>query len=81
MVVVVQRLSGFGSEQFSRFGEVLSTLAVGKEAVVANAVKAVGQDVDEEASDELVGFEGHGFVAVFLLCPYRVTKRLRPVSR
>ncbi len=60
---------GFDSEQFSRFGEVLGALAVGKQAVVSNPVKAVWRDVDEEASDELGGFEGHGLVAIFLLGP------------
>jgi hypothetical protein len=30
---------------------------------VPDAVLALGQDVDEEAADELVGLEGHGLVA------------------
>ena len=60
---------GFDSEQFSRFGEVLSALAVGKQAVVSNPVNPVWRDVDEEASDELGGFERQGLVAILLLGP------------
>jgi len=67
--VVVGSWSGFDSEQCSGFGEVLSALAVGKEAVVPDAVKPWRQNVDEEAADELGGFEGHRLVAVLLLGP------------
>ncbi len=38
-VIVVDTLHGFDSEQCSRFGEVLSPLAVGEEAVVSDAVE------------------------------------------
>jgi hypothetical protein len=34
-------------------------MAVGEEAVVANAVESVGQGVQQEAADELVGGKGH----------------------
>ena len=34
----------------------------GEQAVVSDAVEAFGQDVDEEAADELIGLEGHGLV-------------------
>jgi hypothetical protein len=48
-------------EQLTRSRDVLSAPAVGEETVVSDAVETVGQDVDEEAADELVGFERHGF--------------------
>src|SRR5215813_5385165 len=34
-------------------------IAAGEQAVVANAVEALGQDVDEETADELAGIERH----------------------
>ncbi len=36
---------------------------VGKQAEVADAMKAGWQDVDEEAADELIGREGHRRIA------------------
>jgi hypothetical protein len=41
-------------EQLTRSREVLGAPAVGEETVVSDAVKSVGQDVDQEAADELV---------------------------
>ena len=38
------------------------TGAIGEQPVVANAVEAAGQDVDEEAADELVRWQCHGLV-------------------
>ena len=42
------------AEELTGAGQVLGTSAVGEEAVVADAVEALGQDVNEEASDELI---------------------------
>jgi len=42
---------------------------VGEKAVVSDTVESMWQDVDEEAADELVGIEGHGFVSVSLFSP------------
>ena len=51
---------GFGAASSSRARAMLSApSAFGEQAVVADAVEAVGQDVDEEAADELVGGERH----------------------
>jgi hypothetical protein len=36
---------------------------------VADAVEALGQDVDEEAPDELVGWQRHGRVPTWSLDP------------
>src|SRR5204863_9562436 len=38
-------------------------IAAGQEAIVTDAVKPVGQHMDQDASDELVGVERHQLVA------------------
>jgi hypothetical protein len=53
---------GWRREQRARSREVASTIGFGKQSVVPDAVQALGQNVDEEAADELVGCEGHPFV-------------------
>ena len=54
---------GWSSEQLARSRDVGGTVGFGKQPVVANAVKALGQDVDQEPADELVGCERHRPVA------------------
>ena len=49
-------------EQLTRSRDVLGAPAIGEEAVVPNAVAPVGQDVDQETADELVGVERHELV-------------------
>jgi len=39
---------------------------VGEQSIVADAVKATGQDMQEKAPDELVRGQGHGLVAITL---------------
>src|SRR5262249_33992679 len=39
-------------------------VAVGKQAIVADAVEAVGEDMQEEAADELIGLERHRLPAI-----------------
>jgi len=46
-------------QQLADPGELCCTIAVGKEAVMADALEAVGQDVEEKATDELLGLERH----------------------
>ena len=46
-------------EQLARVGDVVGAGAACEQAVMANAVKACWQDMDEEAADELVGREPH----------------------
>ena len=50
-------------EQRANAGEVLASVAFGEEAVVPDAVKAVGQDVEEKAADELVRGKPHDAAA------------------
>ena len=46
-------------EQPAAQRELGGAMAVGEEAVVADAMEAVGQGVQQEAADELVGVERH----------------------
>jgi hypothetical protein len=46
-------------EQLVRSRDVLDASAVGEQTVVTDAVETVGQNVDEEAADELVDGERH----------------------
>src|SRR6266567_7044481 len=46
-------------EQLTRLRDVVGASGVCEEAVVADAMEAAGQDVDEEAADELVDGERH----------------------
>ena len=48
---------GRRGEQFACAGDVVNADAAGEQAVMANAVKAGRQDMNEEATDELVGRE------------------------
>lgn len=54
---------GGNTEQLSRLGDVLGTIAVGEQAVITNAVEALGKDVDQEAADELARRDRHGLEA------------------
>src|SRR3954454_14674526 len=47
-------------EQAPDPGDVGGPRSAGEQAVVADAVEAVGQDVKQEAADELVCWQGHG---------------------
>jgi len=40
------------------------TIAVAQKAVVANTLKTVGQNVEQEAANELLGLQGHRFLLV-----------------
>ena len=42
-------------EQAAAEGKLLTAVAAGEEAEVADAVEIVGQDMEQEASDELLG--------------------------
>ena len=50
-------------EQLVNAGKILASVAFGEEAVVPDAVKAVGQDVEEKAADELVRGKLHDAAA------------------
>lgn len=71
------RLAGIGSgglgfrfchsEQLTRTCDVVGARAFGEQAVVADAVQAFWQHVDEEAADELEGPERHALVSLVAL--------------
>src|SRR6266496_4182784 len=52
------------TEQLAGACDVVGAGGLGEQAVVADAVQALGQDVDEEAADELVSCECHHLVAI-----------------
>ena len=56
-------MGGTHAEQLACSGDVVGTGAIGEQPVVANAVESAGQDVDEEAADELVRRQRHSLVA------------------
>ena len=51
-------------EQAAAQHQFFGPVAVGHESVVADALESVGQNVQQEASDELGGLEAHGLVDV-----------------
>ncbi len=51
-------------KQLTRVCDVVGASGFGEQAVVADAVQAFGQDVDEEAADELGGGERHLLVSI-----------------
>ena len=51
-------------EQLARPRDIAGARAAGEQAIVADAVKAVRQDVDQEAADELGGGQCHDLVAI-----------------
>ena len=53
---------GWQAEKFASASQAPGTALVGKQPVVPDSVKAVWQDVDEEAANELVRVQDHGFV-------------------
>jgi len=58
-------------EQTSAEIELGDAVAIGEKAVVADAVKAFGQSMQQESADELVGRQGHdlGLVVMAIVFP------------
>src|SRR5215471_10607283 len=54
-------------KQLARACDVVGASVFGEQAVMADAVEAFGQHVDEEAADELVGGERHLLVSIAAL--------------
>ncbi len=57
----------YSDELLADTRDVVGANAFGQQPVVADAMQALGQHVDEEAADELVGGEGHVLVAIAAL--------------
>ena len=52
------------AQELAKPSDVGGLIAVGKQAIVADAVKALGEDVHEETADELMGVERHRLPAI-----------------
>jgi len=61
IIVIAMRRRGWHIEQSLTERELVGAVAVGEEAIVANAMEAVRQYVEQEASHELAGAEAHDF--------------------
>src|SRR5215471_13688159 len=59
---------GYGEEPAGQCN-VVGPVSIGEEAVVTDAMKSVGQDMDQEAADELIGVERDKLVASVALGP------------
>jgi hypothetical protein len=57
------RLRGAGLEQCASGGEMLLACGIGEEAIVADAMEAAGEHVQQEAAHELCVAQSHGLVA------------------
>src|SRR5271170_4069898 len=57
-------LGFLATEQLAGACDVVGASSLGEQAIVADAVQALGQDVDEEAANELVRCERHHLVAI-----------------
>lgn len=60
----VRRLGNRHAEQVAAVGELLRPVAIAEKAVVADAMEALGQDVQQEAANELVGRNGHDLLPI-----------------
>ena len=58
----LRRLWG-DTEQLAHAHQVAGAPGVGEQAVMADTVEALGQNMDEEAANELMGCQGHDLVA------------------
>ena len=67
------RVARLHPEQFPTAGELARPLSIAQEAEVADAVKPVGQDMDQEAANEFVG----GELASALVVGFQVIDEVR----
>ena len=68
IVVAIHRRAGH-IEQASAKRELVGPMAVGKEAVAANAMKAIRQHMEEKAANELGDRDSHDFALVIAAFP------------
>jgi hypothetical protein len=52
------------AEKLTAMLQLLLPMGIGEEAVIADAVESARENVQEEAADELVGRESHGFLLI-----------------
>src|SRR5262249_4869526 len=69
-LVLIGLLHVWGNiQELTRPVDVLGPVAVGKQAIMADAVETFWQDVHEEAANELVGMERHRLPAIGAIKP------------
>ena len=58
-------------KEFTAVAKILSTVAIGKQAVISDTSKSIGQDVEEETANEFLTIEGESFLdcAMFVIFP------------
>jgi hypothetical protein len=70
ITIVGSRLGGhrgeFHPQQLAAKGELGFPVAMAQKAVVTDALKTVGEDMEQEAANEFFGFQGHGFLLVVM---------------
>jgi hypothetical protein len=60
----MRRLGDRHAEKLAAASELLCTIAIAEEAVIADAMKALGQDMQQKAADKLIGGEGHDLLPI-----------------
>jgi hypothetical protein len=68
IVVAIHRRRGH-AEQVSAKCKLVGAMSVGKEAVVANAMEAIRQDMEKKAADKLGDRDSHDFALVIAALP------------
>lgn len=83
LVTAVWRRGRRGRHQLSAKSEFLGTMTIGEKAVMADAMKAVRQGVQQEAPDEFVGRQGHhlAFVVMPIIAPAEADPLARHVDQ
>ena len=72
LIRVIGGIIGLGlceGEQLASAGDVVAAGGFGQQAIVADAVEALRQDMDEEAADELADSERHQLVPMVAFDP------------
>lgn len=62
-------LDRFRAEQTAYLRDVGLAAGTGQDTIVADAVETVGENVDQEATDELAGFEAHDLLSITCFDP------------
>ena len=66
LVTVVVRRGCRDCDQLPAEGDFLGAMAIAEKTVMADAVKAIRQGVQQETPDKLVGRQGHDFALVVM---------------
>jgi hypothetical protein len=72
---------GWHSQELTAQGKLSSSATIGEEAVVADPLKAPGENMHQEATNKLLGGEAHGLALVVIasaarICQARVTEHI-----